>query len=229
MIRNFKALGLALIAVFAMSALVASAAQAAAGEFTAESYPVTLTGSQVGTNTLTVGNGARVVSCTTASATGTLAGTSTTLTLTPSYSGCTSTGALPATVTVNGCDFSLTSNTVTATTGTGSATVACPAGKEIIVDIYASAAKHAENVRACEYHIAAQGPLSAGEYHLEGAGSTREITATLAVKPATKNTVGSKLLCGLAAEETGTSTLAGTQTLTGENAAGTAHIGVFVS
>jgi hypothetical protein len=229
MIRNLKALGLAVVAVLAMSAVVASAAQAEAGTVTAEKYPVTLTGSQVGTNELVVGNGARRVSCATANAHGTLAAASTSLTLTPSYSTCTSTGGLPVTVTVNGCDYNLAPTKVTATTGN----VICPAGKQLVVDVYATAAKHTENVRACEYQIGEQKGLSAGEYHLEGAGTTREITATLNVTNiVTKNTIGSKLLCGLAAGETGTSVLTGTQTLTGEEdppGAEPKHIGIFIS
>ncbi len=229
MIRNLKALGLAVVAVLAMSAVVASAASAETGTVTAESYPAKLTSTQVGTNELSIGNGARKVSCTTATVSGELTAATTTLTLTPTYTNCTSTGALPATVTLNGCDYLLHPTKVTATTGTGTVDVVCPAGKEITVDIYSSSEHIPANIK-CEYHIKAATGYAAGEYHLIGAGTTREIQATLnVVKIHTVNTVGSKLLCGLAAAETGTSTLTGTQTLTGENPSTGAHIGVFIS
>ena len=69
MSRKLKGLGLAMIAVLALSAMSATAAQA--NNVTAPKYPVTLTG--LDTNSehgklarLTVGNGARYVECTTA-------------------------------------------------------------------------------------------------------------------------------------------------------------------
>jgi hypothetical protein len=233
MMRHFKALGLALAAVLAMSAMASAAAQAAPAELTAEKYPVTLTGEQVTTpplNELVIGNGARRVSCTTANLHGTIAGPTTVITLTPTYNGCTSTGGLPATVTMKGCDFTLSGNTATASTGTLSANVVCTAPNEITVDIYATPAKHTANERACEYHIKPQGPLNAGEYHNLGAGTTRDIEATLKVENIhTVNTVGTKLLCGLAAGETGFSSLIGSVTLKGEVDSTFEHIGIFIS
>ncbi len=229
MSHKLKALGLAMVAVLAMSAVVASAASAAAGIFTSEKSPVTLTRSQEGTNEWSIGTGARKVSCATASAQGTASNGATSLTLTPTYTGCTSTGGLGMTVTVNGCDFVLHPTTGTATSGTETMDVVCPVGKEITFDVYGNGEHIPANIK-CEYHIKAQTGVAAGTYKDIGAGTTQEITETLNVTGVhTVNTVGSKLLCGLAAGETGTSTLAGAQVLTGENAAGTEHIGISIS
>jgi hypothetical protein len=82
---RFKTLGLALVAVFAMSAVVASAASA---NFTTGTDSTTLTGSG-GTQVFETGGGAKV-ECTSASATITGVGTAQSeLTGTPTYSGCT--------------------------------------------------------------------------------------------------------------------------------------------
>jgi hypothetical protein len=226
--NNFKPLGLALVAVLAMGIVVASAAQAST--VTAESYPATITGAQVGTNELSIGSGARKVTCSTATAHGTLASPGvSTITLAPTYSGCTSTGGLPLTISTNGCVYTLSPTSVTATTGTGLVAIDCPAGQEITIDIYENAAGHASDTEKCEYHLKPQGPLAAGEYHNEGTGSTREISITLKLSIHTVNTVGSALTCGLSAGATGTSALSGTQKLKGEADGGGAHIGVFVS
>jgi hypothetical protein len=229
MTRKLRTCWLTAIALLAFSAGLVSAGQAAAGTITAESYPVKLTGTQVGTNTLTIGNGARTVSCTTATTQGTLAAASSTATVTPTYSGCTSTGGLPVTYTLNGCDFAVHVSPVTATTGTKTFDVSCPAGQEITIDVYSSAHNHTTDIQECQYHIPSQTGLSAGEFHLDGAGTTRTATTTMLLPMSIESTAGSKLLCGLAAGETGTATLKGTQTLKGENSGTGAHIGIFVS
>ncbi len=229
MTRKLKALGLASIAVLAMSAVVASAAQATAGTLTAESYTTTLTETQVGTNQWTIGTGVRVVTCASSLTHGSLAGPAGAVTLRSTYTNCTSTGGLPVTIT-NSCDYITSWTKVTATTGTEKIDISCPAGKAIVIDVYASAAKHTENVRACEYTIEEQKGLVAGEYHMEGVGTGRDLTTTLNVqKIVTKNAVGSKLLCGIAAGETGTSTITGTETLKGENPITFLPVGIFIS
>jgi hypothetical protein len=96
MIPKFKALGLAFAAVFAMTAVLASAAQAAP-VFTSNPGTQAVTGSQEGTHVFTTSLG--VVKCTTAHFTGNASGTSATLLeLTTDYTNCTLAGTFPVDV-----------------------------------------------------------------------------------------------------------------------------------
>jgi hypothetical protein len=123
--RKLKALGLALFAVFALSAVSASASSAAEPKLTAESYPVTLVGTETGEvsenkNALTSFGAA--VRCEGSTYTGhelnttpheAIGGATSAVTLTPHYNNeeCeaeTSLGEKKATVNTNGCDYALT-------------------------------------------------------------------------------------------------------------------------
>jgi len=87
MTRNIKAIGLALVAAFAMSSLMASAAQALAFHYSAEH--TTLSGIGVGGQTFTAGGLFSPVTCEGAKLSGTATGkTATNLVLTPSYENC---------------------------------------------------------------------------------------------------------------------------------------------
>ncbi len=106
--RNLKALGLSLVAVFAMSAM---AAQAASAEplFQSDEAHTIINGSQNGTHVFEAGEGNKVT-CTTAN----FAGTSTeksqaSLTITPTYSGCSAFGFATTHVNMNGNDYLFTS------------------------------------------------------------------------------------------------------------------------
>ena len=106
MIRNLKTLALALVAVLAMSAVVASAVQAAP-QFTCSVYPCTVTGSNTaGNETLTTPGG--TVQCD-SHFEGTLSGASTQLTIVPSFSECVGFGFLNANVTEEGCVYRIIS------------------------------------------------------------------------------------------------------------------------
>jgi len=104
MIRKFKTLGLALVAVLALSAVVASAASAA--NYTASSYPVT------GTATSAVGNDIFTTEAGTVECAGHFEGTlteaSTSLTVKAKYTGCKAFGFASATVSMNSCDYLFT-------------------------------------------------------------------------------------------------------------------------
>ena len=140
MIRKFKTLGLAMVAVLAMSAFVASAAQA---QYTASSYPTTATAtSALGNDVFTTEGGS--VECA-SHFQGTLTEASSTLTVTPTYTSCKAFGFAHATVNMNGCAYVFHRTSATSS----NATVECPAGKSITVV--------AGN---CEIVIHAQGPLS---------------------------------------------------------------------
>jgi hypothetical protein len=132
MIRNFKVLGLTLVAMFAMIAMSASAASAA--EFRHEGGEVSRV---IANNT---GEGAHVftagligsISCSTATFTGTSYVTSpqATITVSPSYSGCTFLGISNVKVNMEECTYRF--NTPTGSGPyTGSVTIICPENKKI--------------------------------------------------------------------------------------------------
>jgi hypothetical protein len=126
MTRNLKALGLALVAVFAMSAFAASAASAA--EFHSEGEGTTVEASQVATHVFKTTAGE--ITCSTATFKGTQATkTASSITVTPTYPKGTCHiiifGTVSAEVNMNGCEYKLYSS--------GSADVLCPAGKKAIV------------------------------------------------------------------------------------------------
>jgi hypothetical protein len=132
MIRNLKALGLALCAVFAFGALAASAASAANDVFTSGSGGNTfLTGEQVGglkatpPNVFGAKSSAGTIECEKVKYVGSYTGaTASEVELTPTYEKCKS-GVAGATVTDNGCKFVLTGTTDAFTDTNGN-----PTGKE---------------------------------------------------------------------------------------------------
>src|SRR6059036_2059114 len=106
MIRNIKLLALTALAALAVTAVAASAAQATT-TFTAGSTSGTITGTQTTKQVFTTNAGK--VECTTAHQEGKFTAASfTTLTVTPTYSGCTAFGFIGATVTMNGCTYTYT-------------------------------------------------------------------------------------------------------------------------
>lgn len=123
---KFKVLLLAVFGVFALSAVAASAASANL-EFTAETYPVTVLGTQTSSQTFKVESG--TVVCKKAMFTGSASGASETLKVTPEYTECEfellGVGIQKATVAFNGCEYKLHSG--------GTVDVECPSGKEITV------------------------------------------------------------------------------------------------
>lgn len=124
--RNSKALGLALVAVFAMSALVASAAQAQQS-YRSSASPTTLSGSQVTKNVFHV-PGAGTVECSTATFAGTQTGTAVSdVTITPTYSGCVAFGFSSTHINMNGCQYTFT----TPSNFKATSDVICPGSNKI--------------------------------------------------------------------------------------------------
>jgi len=124
MTRKFKSLGLVLAAVFAMSAIGASAASAA--QFHASVEPVNITGTQSTTHVFTTSAG--TVTCKTATFTGTQATkTSSTVTLAPTYKECTAFGFINVPIDVNGCAYIFSAS--------GTTEVECPAGKAFEITV----------------------------------------------------------------------------------------------
>jgi hypothetical protein len=129
MIRNIKVLGLALVAVLAMSVVAVGSASAA--EFTASAYPVEGEGGQTTPHKLTIQGSA--VECSTATFRGSLSAASTELDITPVYEGCKAFGFLNMTVNTNGCTYKFTAGTGSGDNYTGGVHIVCPAGKSITV------------------------------------------------------------------------------------------------
>jgi len=151
MIRKFKTLGLAMVAVLAMSAFVASAAQA---QYTASSYPTTAKAtSEVGNDVFTTEGG--TVECK-SEFEGTLSEASSLLTVKATYTSCKAFGFVSASVNMNGCAYVFEQDGENSTLST--ATVECAGNASITVV--------AGN---CEIKIAAQGPLSSVATHNNGA------------------------------------------------------------
>jgi len=147
MIRNLKSLGLALVAVLAMSAMVASAAQAVP-QYTGSAYPTTGTGSNTsGSETFTTEGG--TVQCD-SHFVGTLSAANSTLTVTPSYSNCTAFGFINADVHENGCTYVFHASSKLGTDHYSSTVdVVCPAGAQMVI-----------TAATCEVAVPAQTGLS---------------------------------------------------------------------
>jgi len=231
MSRNLKALGLALIAVMAVAAMSATAAQAK-NFITADAYPAQLTGidealTHGSLGRFTIAGGARSVECTGNILDATITGPSTTTTVEPTYSGCFSNGltAVGVTVTMNSCDYTIELTGLT----TAVAYVDCTkAGDAIEIHIYENES-HAKTL--CTFTITAQGPITGIEKITnENVGTeTEDVTATVNLKEIkVHNDVGSKALCGIAAATSGTATLGGNYTITGEKDKSLVHTKVMV-
>ena len=128
MIHKFKALGLALVAILAMSAFATSAASAL--EFTATNgnYPVNFSGTQPASEPPKFTGDGYTTECNVEKFSGTLSGKSSTIEVTPTYEGCTSFG-ISSTVTMNGCKywFHISSSNLALVS------LICPLGKEVTI------------------------------------------------------------------------------------------------
>lgn len=204
MMRKIRALGIAVAATLALSAALASAAQAETGVLTTGGFPSIVTGEKVNPAPAFIVGGVRTVFCGTADLDATLFGPTDPVTFRPTYEGCTSEpGFTPVTVTRNGCDYVIgfgkpgTTNQP-AGTGTMRAWVNCPAGQVIEIHVYENAFAHAANVSTCTYDIGPQGPVPAGVYHNTGAaGMVPDVAATINAQFTARSTIGfGGAICG---------------------------------
>ena len=222
MIRKIKVMSLSCVAVLALGAMSASAAQAAS--WTAAKYPVTIKATSAAVSNWTMGNGARVLSCG-AKFTGAIGGGATSsLNVTPEYTGCTSTGGLPTTIQMNGCTYTWNVSTLT----TGTQTIKCPAGKEIMLLVYANETKQKEGITACEASVAAQGPISGLGFSNQGEKEGRYVAMNESLSLQAYALKGSKLLCGAAAGTSFSLSNAGNVTAQAWNSAGTEQVGLWI-
>ena len=173
--RTLKAFGLLVAAAMAISAMTASASQAA--EYTAGAYPATLDATSAGDVFSAFG---QAVKCESTKFDGELTKASTTLTVTPTYEKCTAEsiiGKLPVTVTHNGCTYRFNSPSGSLDDYTATTDIVCPAGKVIEVHIYISAAAHAEKNSLCTLTIPPQTGLTGAKFHIN-TGSPNDVTVS---------------------------------------------------
>jgi hypothetical protein len=186
MICNLKALGLALVAVFAMNALAASAASAQTQGFATSTGPFTISATETGAK----GSGSNAftafstkIECFGSTYVGHKVGSTAELipsgskeaTITPNYNEKECRAFVPeeldATVEPNNCDFVLHVGETTEKAGTYgvSADVVCPAGKMIHVSVWPLGTKeHLSTNRLCTYMIPEQKGLKGA--HLTNTG-----------------------------------------------------------
>jgi hypothetical protein len=195
MSRNLKALGLALVAVFALSALAASSASAI-DKFTTGSTAV-VTGTSHD-NVFRTTSPVFEATCTTSSFSGTVGFGATEITIDATYTGtinqtsgthehCTATTpASKTTVSMEGCDYDLTGSTTGSDGGKTDATVwvTCPAGKEI---------KMTTN-SGCNFKVPGQTSTSGGVTYVNEPGG--KVKAVMTSTGVTYTTEGA--LCALA-------------------------------
>jgi hypothetical protein len=219
MSRNIKVLGLALVAMLAMSAVVASAASATAFNFKSETVPTQLTGKQhAGNDVFTTDAGK--VECTEATYLGeqTVSPVNN-VSVVPTYTGCTAFGFANTPIDVNGCSYKFTAITKEAGNFEGAVDIICPAGKVIEVTAF-----------GCTVTIGSQTGLKKVTYTNVGAGTTREVTVDVnltGIKYEEHNK-GIFPTCANNTVATTNGTYVGAGLVTGENPGTKAHHGIFV-
>ncbi len=175
MIRKLKVLGLALGAVFALSATMASGASAV-DTFTVEGGGVNtavLTGESANNIFEITSNGFKI-ECAVSRFAGTVTNGASTATIFPTYYQTTPATKCPTTlgnalVKMNGCDYDLTGSTTGSDGGAADATVSITCTGTNKIEI--------QGPLGCTLSIPAQTPTSGGvTYTNEGAGATRAVT-----------------------------------------------------
>ncbi|HEX7280182.1 MAG TPA: hypothetical protein VF255_11245 [Solirubrobacterales bacterium] len=216
MIRNIKALGLAVFAVMALGAF--SAATASAEKlFHSEVAHTEVRGEQHSTeDTFTVNAG--TVRCSHATYTGTQStATASTQTVAPTYSGCKAFGFVNTTIDPNGCGyvFSL-SGTPVSGAAPGGVTIECPAGQVITVTAF-----------NCWVTVGPQTRATGITYTNLGAGKTRDVTVDVNLTGLTY-TQHSKSFPGCTNGTFNNGTYTGAATVRGFDTAGE-QVGVWVN
>jgi hypothetical protein len=158
MTRNLKALGLALFAVFALSAMAATTASAAQEEvsLTPAEYPATITGTvdpitEATTHYFETSGGVKL-ECEQVAFDATIKEKGvgdTNVTVTPTYAKCKSTAGNLATVTMEGCDYVFHGGETDGAGGfkNGTVDLVCPTGVTgPVIHVYVSATSEAEEL-----------------------------------------------------------------------------------
>jgi hypothetical protein len=203
-----------------MSSVVAG--MASADVITSETAPATLTGAQEGSDVFKFQFAE--FKCNTTKFSGTLsAGSSSSVSLTPTYSGCTMFG-ITVNVSMNGCSYLVKVNSAVGST-LATVDIVCPAGKEITVTW------PAVGPSKCIVHVPAQAALTSASAANFGAGSTKEITLSLNItniKYSQTAGTGEFGICETKHSTTGGAYIS-SGLFTGETSSGISHIGIFLS
>jgi hypothetical protein len=207
MIRNLKALGLALVAVFAFAAISASAASAETkihgALTTTPNGTANIKGTEDGLDhKFVVGGGVGTVECENTEFDGHIAGKTTSPTFTPTYNNCSMTlfgTKRPVTVTHNECTYTLTAHefTVGDETGNGQLHLVCPPNKKIEIHVFNDGPPHA-NLR-CTYTVEPQTVNTGITFHNvdKSPGGKDVVTLKSLNAPViTKKSFGTVLQCG---------------------------------
>lgn len=218
MVHSLRVLGASALAVLALGAVAASAAQAE-GKFIAGKYPASLTGTGTGTHTYTFG-GVRQASCNSSEFVGELTAASEAVQVEPGYSLCYSNFATqPVTLFAAGCKYGWSVTKLTSpTTATGTGSMICPGANQYRINTYENAKKYSEGVTLCEYGIPSQEGAATIGYEDLGSGSTASVGLSINLSGLTANVFkGAKLGCGAKAGETTTVQYTGSVNLTAKN------------
>lgn len=180
MLRNIKALGLALAAVMAMSAVVVSAT-ASADEFTSEVSPKFMEGNQAGFGDVLTTTAGTVKCKQITYLSGAISTPTTTLNVIPIFplkaldgsQNCTGFG-FPLEILTNSCTYKFTIGGSTS----GGLDIVCPEGKEITMIATSGL------TTKCVLHIPAQNIASGVTYSNVGSGTTREINIAMNISGA---------------------------------------------
>jgi hypothetical protein len=233
MTRNVKAFGLALVASLAMSAMVASAAQAESFWFTSEVASTTLTGSQKAAFFDKFKTDSGTVTCEKITYTGSQTGTTaSTITIIPKYEEC-EVGGVSLIIDMNGCDYVFTQHTKVETTKyTVTTKIECPttAGgvtDEIKITIVPPGGTRKCTINIPEQTIATGTTLTNGT---NGATGKADLTADISINSAFaatggitySETAGTGTGACTTKNDTANGTYIGEATINGENAAGEA-------
>lgn len=158
---------LAVLAAVGALVVDGSAASAAEGTFTVSTGTTSFTGSQTESGRTLTLTGGRVVRCSTATFSGTIANGSKSLHSSQAFSGCSTSVAgsiLPTTFIELGCDYEQRDlTTIGPDTYSAVSDVDCPAGHPYIIVTYSSQANHTAGTRLCEYKIDSQSNLPGAE------------------------------------------------------------------
>ena len=227
--RNLKTLGLALVAILALGALVASSASARV--FSEKEHTIITSSADEGAKQVfevEAGSGIKLECTTLTLDENTVTGTeiaanefeAADITVKPTYSGCT--GPLGSTVHVTneGCNytFTFTENNTT----TGPAHVVCQTNKFIKITVTAPLFGD-----ICTVKVGSQSPTGTVHYTNIGTGTTREITVNPTITGIHATREGSTACAEEAAPTTGT--YSGKVIITGEEDGGAGgHVGIWV-
>jgi hypothetical protein len=203
--RKFKAISLALVAVFALSAVAASSATATPPKFTAASYPAQGSGSQPAAAVHKFNADGFTTTCEVANfTTSVLAGPSSEITVTPEYDKC-KTAGVSSKVTLNGCAYIFTMTT-TNVPNLSTVTLECPEKQEITIDVGNPAAP------TCVIHV----PPFKDAHHAKLENKHPNILATATVTVPLVHLTDTTALCPFNGNTTSTALYEGSVELAGK-------------